>query len=447
MDARILLTVGLLAAVGLAGCTEGGDAASGTLVFGVTDDSDSPVDFVLDGVYAHSITDTWAQMGNGTTVSVGVGAASTATGSVAAGTYDLLRVVFRSVSADGSELMLQRSGFDLPFTFNVSEGGTTAIDVGFQWELALFEATDGMAFKPALRSVRVTVDGVETVNQDAGELQNANKDVVARMRIFDATGIQAFESDFIAVDPAKPVLAAIGNITLASSKSETLNPGATIDTVRWIVDGDRIFEGKSVEVPIEDLRNVTVTLEVTDSEGVSDSQTVTLAMIPLRVTKTFPFNGDVPLPAPGTGTGVSGCGSGHTEGVNSASFTFEVDTAALPDGSMALGVTQVAMQASASSLIVSDIGANTADGAGSQIHGPSNANFPGNPSYTTNYDPLDPNQAQPASGTWTVKVWGCAAVAATVTGELTITWLAGDSASMGHLLWAAQFDDGHQHVH
>lgn len=451
MDLRILCGL-LLLAPALSGCVDSGSSqATGTLHISLLDTvTGDPVVLSTEGAWGLSAGEApaWyrAVDANNTWQMVGSGSASSLNGTVPAGAYQGIRLAFNTVERAGTEAILVESGFDLPLGFNVNEGQDTTIEVGFAWEDALFQSKDGLAFRPALKSLRILEGDLETESLSAQEIAvGGTKPPVARMRVFDPTGLEVFESDFVAESKTDPVIANPGNITFAASASEALQPEAEIETYEWLMPDGTVLEGVTVEYPLTDAANQTVRLTVTDSAGGTDSQSIMLAVRPPAVTVQLPLEGTL-TGVWGVQGGLSACGTASPAAGTAIDFPFEIDPLVAADGQPALGLGHVRTLVSVTSgHPAAAIGAITSDGAGSRVHGPSNSNFPGEggEDYTTQY-PAGDADAQPEAGTWNVHVYACSAVAVEFEGFLEASWLVGEP---GYAKWLAKYDDGHDHQH
>lgn len=435
---RAILCIGVLVTFSLSGCMDslGGGSASGSLSIALDDDT-TGVEFGVSGIFARAAgtEDGWVEVAGADDglewVLDGDGDGTDASASVTARSYDLLQVTFHHVKMDGTEAVLTEGGFLLPVPFNVTDGGTTQVTVGFAWADALFESQQGLAFAPALRKVQVVEDGVTTVDLEAAEIEaGGTKPPVARMRVLDEVW-QIWESDFLAESDSKRKKGTAGNLTFLSSTSEALAPGSTLESYVWTFNDGVTLEGQTVN-RVFDLNggNFSVTLTVTDSNGVSDTQRLDLALAPGSATLREPFS-----IGPLTGLTLSGeCSTGE------GTFEVDVDPTVTPAGSPA-GVSQVTTEfKSQAPHPLAKIDMRVFDGDGGVISvaasGGVTAETPDR-SATKNYDPAG---AQPAAGTWIVKAQPCKAVDITVNGFLTIVWEGvGDPA---FTVWYEGYDDG-----
>jgi hypothetical protein len=229
----IALALLLASSLALAGCSgkssSDGSAATGSFELAFADNLASGR-LELRGAYLHA-PNGWVQaLGNGTVYDLkGAGGNLTQSGELRAGDYDRLQVNFASFSADGRSALLTQTGIDIAVNITVPEGGTTQVGLVISWVESLYESEKGLAFAPVLTRLTVHVDGVETLRLQANEITSGSgKMPVARMRIFDSTGLEAFVSTFVADNPEKPVIGTAGNITLSATASEAVQKDATL---------------------------------------------------------------------------------------------------------------------------------------------------------------------------------------------------------------------------
>jgi hypothetical protein len=415
----------VLLAGAFAGCAAGGES-NGTGGFSLAVvDSLAGGRLELDGVFLHAEAgwvDALGARANGTALEFeATGANATVDGRVPAGEYDGLRVLFASLRVGSREAALAQSGIELALNLSVADGGTTAVQLSFAWADSLFESSDGLAFEPSLSRVVVAEDGVETQRLEASAIQaGQGLAPVARMRIFDATGLEAFASTFVADSPATPVVANAGELTLSATGSEAILPGARLSSYSWDIDG-AVLEGATIRhaTPI-DGGNMTVRLTVTDSGGGSDSQTVRLAVKPGRAERSFNF----------TGSATGALGNGE------ASHAFPVNTTEL-DGAAARLVHLVAVLIpGASPLPVADLDLEVFDGAGESV-----ASASGSGSQHRIDEELS---GELGDGEWTVVVTPQQAYDAAYAVVVTLTWV---GVNPGMEAFLASHDDGHSHEH
>lgn len=416
----------LVAALVLAGCSggKGTDTATGDVTLLVADTL-AGGKLELQGAYLRG-TAGWAQaLGNGTAFTFeGQGDNESASGSVAAGVYDRLRLLFSNVESGGRKAALTESGIEVAVNLTVAKRGNTTIALAFGWADAFFQSEKGLAFTPVLTRLVVTVDGTETLRLEAGDISTGSgKPPVARMRIFDSTGLEAFGSTFVADSPPadKPVVANAGNITLTATQSEALQPGASIKRYSWDITGDanatRLGGNTARWVSPVSGGKFTVRLTVEDSEGNTDSQTVSLALKPGLATKTFNFTGTA-----------QGYGEGSAE-----DHDFEIDNATYDGRPAQLTHIRVVLQPGSATLPAGDLNlALLAEGTQLQA-------ATGQGSQHT----IDRDVSGPA-GTWTARVTPNPAVGASYTVTVTVTW---KGVNPGMEAFLADYEDGHSHEH
>lgn len=431
---RTLSLTALLLAVAFAGCIGGNaaDSASGTFVLAVVDDAETDATFTFEGVWgANNDTGAFARFvdANTTWGVDGGGDIVIANGSAPVGAYAGLRVAFSAIAEDGEAVHMATNGFDLPLDFAIEEGAETRIELAFSWPDTLFDAEQGRAFTPALAGLTVTEAGETTVELGSKEIQIGDtKPPVARMRIFDATGLQVFESDFVAESPVNPLVANAGNITFAGSASEAIEAGTEIESYEWFFDDGTVLEGITVEHPFPVTGgNHTVRLAVEDSAGGTDTQTVTLAVKPGRVALTEIFTGEA--------TGVLGEGVG-------GSHNHTVDNGTTPGGLPAyLTLLDVQLEAAAGAHPGHDLMLEVLDGEGNEIGSQDGAGSSERVRREYSFD-----DHAPPSGDWIINVDGFSGAAVPYEVTMTLEWqvLAEDPAFAA---WVDRYDDGHNHEH
>jgi hypothetical protein len=429
MRAPTLLPVAVVCVAVLAGCASpgGDDGGEGTFVLSVADALAGGT-LQLRGVFLQSGAD-WVDAMDGKANTTGGALAFEGTGDnvsvegrAPAGDYEGLRILFGSLTVDGRDAALVQSGIELALNVSVADGGRSEVRLAFAWADALFESADGLAFEPALSRVVVVVDGAETQRLEASAIQTGDGLApVARMRIFDATGLEAFASTFVADSPEGPVVANAGELTLSATGSEALRPGARIAGYSWDIDGVPMT-GATIRhvVPVHG-GNVTVRLTVEDSEGGTDAQTVRLAVKPGRAERSYNFTGSA--------TGAIGEGA--------ASHTFGPILAAELDGAPArlVHVTAVLVPG-ASPVPVADLDLEVLDGAGESV-----ASASGSGSQHRIDEDIT---GAPGDGEWSVVVTPQQAYDAAYTVVVTLSWV-GVNPEMDAFL--ASYDDGHTHQH
>jgi hypothetical protein len=381
----------------------------------------------LKGTFLHG-EDGWvAAHANGTSLAFAAKGTNVSADSPApAGEYDGVRILFAGMRSGDRAAVLAQSGVELTLNITVPAGGRADVRLVFAWPDSLFESAAGLAFQPSLSRVVVAVDGTETQRLEAGAIHAAGQVPVARMRIFDPTGLEAFQSTFVAESPEKPVVANAGALTLSATGSEALVPGSTIASYTWDIDGVAL-SGATVQydVPI-DGGNRTVRLAVTDSEGGSDTQTVRLAVKPGRAARDYNFTGSA------TGLTVAGPAASGAE-----THTFGPVKALELDGSPARLVHLTAVLVpGASPFPVADLDLKVVDGAGATVASATGAG---------SQHRIDQDiTGEPGDGEWSVVVTPQRGYEAEYTVLVTLTW---QGVNPGMEAFLATFDDGHTHQH
>lgn len=418
------LAVLLVVAIAVAGCSgggAGGESATGSFTLAIVD-SLATGSLALKGAFLHA-PNGWSQvLPNGTAYSFeGAGGSVTAEGAVPVGTYDRLRLLFDEVALDGKDALLTQSGIDVAVNLTVARGGASDIALTFAWTDSFFESAQGLAFTPVLSRLVATSDGVETMRQEAQEIDTgAGKAPVARMRIFDSTGLEVFASTFVADSPSGPVIANAGNLTFSATGSEALEAGASIASASWDIGGTTLT-GNTVVWPAPlDGGNVSVRLTVTDSEGNSDAQNAKLAIKPGTASLVFPFTG--------TATGIGG-----TQGVQE--HVFEVDVASFQGAAALLTHVTLELTPGSATIPVSDLDVTLDDGAGTRL---------GSQTGQGSQHRIDIDVTEAASGPWKVRVVPDPAYEASYTVGVTLTW---KGINPGMDAFLADYDDGHSHQH
>lgn len=420
MRLAILLSLAILSA-GCLGSGATGSTATGTFTLEIAD-SLTEGDLRLSGAYLRG-PDGWVQaLGNGTAFSfTGSGGNVSADGDVPAATYDRLRLLFDSMSLGGRTALLTQTGIELAVNLTVARDGATHVGLAFAWPDAFFESEQGLAFTPVLSRMVVTEDGVETTRLEAQDISTGSgKAPVARMRIFDSTGLEVFASTFVADSPENPVVGNAGNITFTATGSEALQSGATLASYSWEIAGETLT-GNTVVWPAPlDGGNVSVRLTVTDSDGNADAQTARLAIKPGTASRTLTITG--------TATGVGG-----TEGVEE--HLFDVDAASFENASALLSHVTLVLTPGAATIPITDLDVTLDDGAGTRI---------GSQTGQGSQHTIDADLEEPASGSWKVRVIPDPAYDAAYTVTVTLTW---KGVNPGMEAFLASYEDGHSHEH
>ncbi len=426
MRALVALPLLLLA---LAGCSGGGGGgATGTFELHVVDAIVS-ANLPLRGVFA-SGPDGWQQaMPEGTSLAFdGAGENLTLTGKLPAGNYSMVRILFGNLTVDGQAARMTETGLELELPLNVTDGGRTVLTLAFAWGDALFKAEGSLAFAPALAGVTLVEDGATKASLQASQIQTATKVPVARTRIFDETGLEVFQSSFVADSPEKPVIGNAGVLTLSASPSAAVKKGASIANYTWEIGGGLSLKAYGItarpEFPISG-GNFTVRLTVVDSQGLSDSQTVKLALKPGTRSMTLNFTGS----ASGLTAGTS------TVGGNIQEHKFAVAVDQL-NGSAAQLVRVAGVLGASSSVPVNELNVELLDANGTSVASTSAAGS------QDSFDVEAPDSV--AGGEWTLRVSPGRAYESAYTVRLTLTW---KGVNPGIEAFLKGYDDGHTHQH
>lgn len=417
MQRFVFLLVPMLALAGCSGGASNSDADSGAFVLAVNDSLAGGA-MELKGAYLHAAEGWIEVLGNATFAFEGTGTNVSKSENVPAGSYDRLRLLFSDVRLGGQSAALTQSGVEVLVNVTVADGGKTQVNLGFGWADAFFQSAQGLAFTPVLTSLVVMTDGVETLRLQAAEIATtAGKAPVARMRVFDPTGLEVFASTFVAESPEDPVVGNAGNLTFSATNSEVLQPGATLGAVSWDIGGET-FLGNTVVWPSPiNGGNYTVRLTVEDSEGNKDSQTVKMALKPGTASKTLRFTG--------TATGY---------GADSAEdHDFAVDNATYDNATAQLTHVRVVLQPGAAGLPVTDLNLALLAG-GTEVQSVTGAGS----QHTIDRDITGP------AGTWTARVTPNPAYEADYTVTVTLTW---KGVNPGIEAFLAAYEDGHSHEH
>ncbi|MFA5860507.1 MAG: PKD domain-containing protein [Candidatus Thermoplasmatota archaeon] len=127
------------------------------------------------------------------------------------------------------------------------------------------------------------------------------KPPVARISVFGANGALVFKASFAAEDVTSPVFVDPGvTLTLVATDSEALSRGATLAAYAWSIAGNSSTLAKTSAM-FNDSGKYPVTLTVTDSNGLTDSQLVTLAIAPRPYDVTTNMTTGPVIGATGTG--------------------------------------------------------------------------------------------------------------------------------------------------
>lgn len=127
---------------------------------------------------------------------------------------------------------------------------------------------------------------VETAASDARDLvasaTNKSAPPVARITAFGENNALVYKASFAAEDVASPVFVAEGvEVVLLASDSAAVEPGATLVAFAWKLPGaNATATGTRASVTFDAPGVYPVRLNVTDSNGRSDTQTLNLAVAP-----------------------------------------------------------------------------------------------------------------------------------------------------------------------
>lgn len=413
----------LLAALALSGCFgSGGGADDGTFSLAIADTlAGGRLD--LRGAFLHRADGWIAALGNSSLAFEATGGNVSANGSVPAGDYDGVRILFSALQVGGRSAALAQSGVELVVDLTVPADGQTDLRLVVSWPDSLFESASGLAFEPVLSRLVVTVDGAETLR-----LENAAIDTgggtppVARIRVFDATGLEVFASTFVADSPEDPVIANAGELVLSATGSEALLPGSRLADYAWDIDGATV-KGPTVRhtTPV-DGGNMTVRLTVTDSEGNNDAQTVKIAVKPGLAQRSFNFTGSATSAPLGDGAVTHPFGP--------------VDPTLLDGAAARLVHVTVVLTPGASALPVGDLDVALNDGAGAEVAAASSAG---------SQERIDEDvDGEFAAGDWVVVVTPNQDVESEYTVTVTLTW---QGVNPGMEAFLATYEDGHSHPH
>lgn len=107
------------------------------------------------------------------------------------------------------------------------------------------------------------------------------KPPVARITAFGANNALVYKSTFQADDPSELVFVTKDTkVSLMASDSEALEAGATLASFAWTLNGQPLAQARTAALDAKEAGLYTVVLNVTDSNGKSDTQTLKLAVAP-----------------------------------------------------------------------------------------------------------------------------------------------------------------------
>lgn len=467
MHARTILISILMLAVGLAGCTGDGDGVdaqgSGTQALRLTVHDDAPGAVTIrlagafvqqadaaaqadaagslqnasaeDAVEAAAGDATWRTLLQDETLELtGSGENLTLEGEVARGEYQRIRLLFEAVESDGEAAVLVRDGMEFPIEF-VLGAKPLELRLSFLWVEALFASTQGPAFDPVLKGFEVLEDDASLLRLGADEIAagTGGKPPVARIRAFDATGLEVYQSDFVAEDPEDPVIANAGDLTFSAEPSEVLQQGETFEDYTWNLGDGATKRGHTVHhsYPV-DGGFYTVQLTVTDSAGGSDSHEVEIVMKPGTMTNVTTMAGEI------TGAYVRDV-EGESVVTEPVEHLVPVDAESFDGAPARLVGVVVTLQLNTSSLPVgNDLDLEVDDADGNPV---------GRGTTTNQADERvekDYSDRDAPSGNWSVRVVPKQALESEYTVTVKLTYQ-GVNPKVERFL--ADFDDGHDHQH
>ena len=107
------------------------------------------------------------------------------------------------------------------------------------------------------------------------------KPPVARITVFAAGGALLFKSTFQAEHVSDIIRVDQGSaITLIAADSEAIEPGATLTSYAWSLDGKPIEGGRQATAVLDQAGIRVLSLVVTDSKGTTDDQSIRLGVAP-----------------------------------------------------------------------------------------------------------------------------------------------------------------------
>ncbi len=433
--ARTALAALLLAGVSLAGCTSADeDGGSGTVSLTFVDDAPSDISLLIAGAWLQAEAGAWHRfVPAGTLVALSGGGQDTGvSGSLEPGHYSGLRVVFSAASVDGVPASLATTGLEVEIQVDIDNGDELALTLTFDWDASLFDAANGtMAIEPTIATLAIVRNGEPLRTLEGTTTAAATLPPVARVTLIGADDAPLFAADFEAADTTAeaPIIAPSGRLKLLASASEALEPTAEIAAYRWVVDGVEAGSNGSLDVtfPLVGGRS-TIRLTVTDSLGVSDSQTLHLVLQPGKAVAVRAFNGTVTDLRLADGTYVNGGPLLHTVAVNES----------LPDG------TPVRVSRIEASLGLTGGGAPVGNNIDLLLRDPNgeeaaNATSDGSDEHLSAV--FDPGATV---GTWTLEVHGVRSYESQYAATVTLHMVAVNPEIEQFL---ASYSDGHDHQH
>lgn len=107
------------------------------------------------------------------------------------------------------------------------------------------------------------------------------KPPVARIAMFGPNGALLYKATFQADDATEPVVVdQEATVSIMGSDSEALEPGATLAKYAWALDGNAFAETRQTTLTLDAPGLHTLTLTVTDSHGMTDTQSMKIGVQP-----------------------------------------------------------------------------------------------------------------------------------------------------------------------
>ena len=138
----------------------------------------------------------------------------------------------------------------------------------------------GEALEQTAEALNQTADALDRTTAK-NSTQTVSKPPVARISIFGGNGALLFKSTFQAEDVSEIILIdAKTKLSLIAGDSEAVEPGATLTSYAWTLDGKPIEGGRQANLELAEPALHTLTLTVTDSKGKTDTQSLKLGVKP-----------------------------------------------------------------------------------------------------------------------------------------------------------------------
>lgn len=102
---------------------------------------------------------------------------------------------------------------------------------------------------------------------------------VARITVFGANGALVYKAGFTAEDVEEPIFTQLATLKLIATESQTLEPGAELIEYTWTINGET-KTGAQTDHELADAGIYEITLTVKDDHNSTDSQNITLAVMP-----------------------------------------------------------------------------------------------------------------------------------------------------------------------